>query len=505
MARLGKSSASMPEALLKDWREDGPGMLSSDGGMEDNISRSIGLSMNSKAIAKNVPAHILLATLAMLPAGTTHSGLDRWAPQIGTKKRAAISVLNNVALIVDAEQMDDMEVSISVHPVVRSYMQQCSRIPPTIRDIVRDACYKFILEHQTSPGDSCFKDNIRILSSEELNIQSILLGTTKIHTIMPPVSEIEHALEALVAFCWYQHWTKPRTELIEHGLELSRAAQLDQYTGELLFCLGKAFFSLGRYHDACSNFIEARHYFKRLSDVARASECAFELSWLYIYLLDVPSAENALLMVSEEDRTANGYVGARWMLEMGACLWGSHKFPEALESLNAAKDALESEEMNRPVDAARCLYVTARVLSSMSRLPEALEAMNQSLRVNEMFGPDNRMLESSIGKVYLLLAIEAPFDEILPVLQHTMQRAQEIGRPLWIAQALDHLGELYAREGKLLPAIEYYKAAETEYKTMPHCEDHIARCQDNHRRLSLVKSNPTETGLAVSRLTDCMI
>ncbi len=501
LARLGNSSKSEPEALLKDWREDGPGILPLDGEMEDKISRSIRLSLTRKTIVKNEPANTLLATLAMLPAGTTHTRLDRWAPHLGGKKRAAIAALNDVALIVDSDPTDGGEVSISIHPVVRSYLQNSGRISPEVRDTVRDTCYNFVIEHQSSPGDLQFREKLRILSIEEVNVQSILLEATR-HSSINNTPEIEKGLQALIAFAWYQHWTKPRTEVVIHGLELARKAQLDQHVAEFLFCLGSTLFRLDRYLDAIEVFTEARDCFRKLQNTVRASECSFELSELHQFMQDIVGAEEALNNSEGGQETSDLYAKARGELARGVFLWWSRSFAEALENLTVAKEIFESKEINRPVDAARCLHTIARSLGAMHRFTEALEAIDQALDIFKRHGPDNRLVDTLLIKSCLHFLLGSPVDVMLSTFEETLHRGQELGGPLPIAQALECFGELYARERKLQLAVEYYKAAETEYATIPGWQGDAHRCQMN---CSHLENNMTEERWDVQRLSDWMI
>jgi tetratricopeptide (TPR) repeat protein len=497
VATLGKRSKSTPEALLKDWHKHGPGMLSSDGSVEDSISRSIGLSMNSKTIAKNVPARTLLATLAMLPAGTTHSRLDWWIPELGNnKRRVAITALNNVALVVDTE-LDDSEVVISLLPVVQSYMQHGSHIPATVCDNVRNACYKLVLEHKSSPGDPTFKNDLLILSSEQMNIQSILLDASRTADVnttnatpSPNVPDIRKVLEVLVAFCWYQHWTKPRTEVIEHTLKLAHEAGLEEFIAECLFCLGSTFFRLDRYKDAENSYAKARDYFKKLSNVVRASECSFEIVGLSDYIGNTSMAEEALGSVSEEDMNADAYLRAGSKMARGKFCWRIGQYAQALKHLTAAKEAFETKEINRPVDAAFCLHSISRVFASMGRIQDAVKAVDHCLDIYEKTGPDNRLAETLLVKDYILLKAHAAGDQVLPTLQRTLQKSQELGRPLAIAQALELLGEFHVGERDVCSAIDYYQAAQKQYETIDGAQSNIGRCQYNCNQLVLMEVDP---------------
>jgi tetratricopeptide (TPR) repeat protein len=179
-----------------------------------------------------------------------------------------------------------------------------------------------------------------------MNIQYILLEVTRNVDVMASVPDIEKGLEALIAFSWYQHWTKPRTEVIEHSLKLARKAQLEQHSAESLFCLSSTLFRLGKYEHACKSYIEARDYFRKLTNVVRANECSFELVALYVYLQQSDNADQVLRSVSEDDLGADGYVRAREKLACGRYYWYEGQYSEALENFSAAKEAFETQEIN---------------------------------------------------------------------------------------------------------------------------------------------------------------
>ena len=431
----------------------------------------------------------------MLPAGTTHSRLDWWVPELGNKKSAAITALNNVALIVDAE-LDESEVAISALPVVQSYMRYSQHIPAIVRDNVRNACYKLVLEHKSSPGDPTFRDDLLILSLEQTNIQSIVLDATRtadVNTpnamLSPDIPDMGKVLEVLVAFCWFQHWTKPQTEVIEHTLKLAHKVGLEECIAECLFCLGSTFFRLDRYKDAEISYVKARDYFTKLSNVVRASECSFELADIYLYMSNVSKAAEALDSVPQKDMNAHAYVRARSKMAYGKFYWNTLQFTEALEYLTDAKEIFETKEIDRPVDAAYCLHSIARVLASMQRIPDAVKAVDQSLDIYEKTGPDNRLAETLLVKDYILLKVQAPPDQVLPTLQRTLQKSQELGRPLAIAQALELLGEFHACQRDVRSSIEYYQAAQAQYETIDNVQS-ISRCQHSRREFMHMEADP---------------
>jgi tetratricopeptide (TPR) repeat protein len=134
--------------------------------------------------------------------------------------------------------------------------------------------------------------------------------------------------------------------------------------------------------------------------------------------------------VFEGDLGANGYVRARGQLARGGYYWYLRRPSKALEDLTAAMEAFETLEINRPVDAAYCPHPISRALASMGRFTDAEEAADRCLKLYDKFGPDNRLVDALLVKGYILLSVKAPFDDVLRVLERTLQKAQELGGPL---------------------------------------------------------------------------
>ena len=73
MARLGKEGHSTANELILAWSENGPDILPDH--QEQNMNRSISLSVDSNLMKQNPQAILLLNILSCLPAGTTKATL----------------------------------------------------------------------------------------------------------------------------------------------------------------------------------------------------------------------------------------------------------------------------------------------------------------------------------------------------------------------------------------------------------------------------------------------
>jgi hypothetical protein len=129
----------------------------------------------------------------------------------------------------------------------------------------------------------------------------------------------------------------------------------------------------------------------------------------------------------------------------------------------------------------------------MGKFQEALQAVDQSLDIYEQTGPDNRLVETLLVKDLILPKARFPDAKVLETLERTHQKAQELGRPLAIAQALELSGDVYTKQRDVSSARVFYEAAQTQYETIGKTHmgvRGVSRCQANCRQLSLMEGNP---------------
>ena len=236
-------------------------------------------------------------------------------------------MLRDAALVVDKELGEPGNVMTSVLPIVQSYMHHSGRISETVQEGIQAVCYRFVCDHKLSPGDPIFMTDLVSLASEETNIQAILLEATRSklgsqmaerESSMSSTFLADTQLDALLAFSWYQHYSKPHPDVAERTVMSTGMMKKEQYLAEALFCLGNIFFKMDHYQDACNQFEEARECFKTLSngpDLLRAGQCAVELSNILQY--ETGAWEFAMQAQADLEGSGSAYDAACSLLALG--------------------------------------------------------------------------------------------------------------------------------------------------------------------------------------------
>ncbi|KAG8806568.1 hypothetical protein FRC19_007167, partial [Serendipita sp. 401] len=242
MAKQAVKSFVSPDELLDEWKRSGTKTLSGD--LRLKMNRSIELSVESQVMIENPNAQKLLALLSKLPSGTNQRHLKWWAQTV-EHIPSAIATLNDTALITQRQE-GVSSPTFFVLPVVQTYLHENLRYKsPEVGRLVIEACCRFVLDHKSSPDDREFKVHIQELDIEKTNILSILLGVNP-ETLLELglAHNASVVLEAMLAFSWYQFWTKPNPDLLNHLLEVASSLNSGgeptlRHIAEAHFCLGK--------------------------------------------------------------------------------------------------------------------------------------------------------------------------------------------------------------------------------------------------------------------------
>ena len=194
MARLAKEGLSTAKELILAWSQNRPDILPEH--HEQNMNRSISLSIDSNLMKKNPQALLLLNILSCLPAGTSKATLRWWVPALHSSMvPSAIATLSKTGLLVENRRQDSDSV-LFVLPVVQSFMQQRGRIGKEIRQNIQISCGQYILDHVRRQNNPALSE-VKALAAEDVNIQAILCGSpTMQQTDM--LSDI--AIDALIEF-----------------------------------------------------------------------------------------------------------------------------------------------------------------------------------------------------------------------------------------------------------------------------------------------------------------
>ena len=118
MAKLGRKGRSSAKVLLNEWSQVGTGMISRSSSPEDNMNRSISLSVDRDFVQRDPDAMLLLSTLSLLPAGTSRMNLRWWAPNLKSVTSAVVTLLDAALLTT----RDDATETLFVLPVIQSFM-----------------------------------------------------------------------------------------------------------------------------------------------------------------------------------------------------------------------------------------------------------------------------------------------------------------------------------------------------------------------------------------------
>ena len=257
MARLGKEGQSTAKELIVAWSKNGPDILPDH--HEQNMNRSISLSVDSNLMKQNPQALLLLNVLSCLPAGTTKATLRWWVPELDSSMvPSAIATLSKTGLLVENRRQDSDFPVLFVLPVVQSFMQQHDRIGEEIRQNVRLSCSQYVLDHYYQNRDSMLK----ALAAEDINIQAILCSSpTTQHSNMLS----DKAIEALISFSWYRcNCVKPNLEIAKHVVSMAKAFGDKKSIASSLWSLGITYSYLGEIYAAYDHLKEAYQLFNDL-------------------------------------------------------------------------------------------------------------------------------------------------------------------------------------------------------------------------------------------------
>ena len=538
MATRGRESGSSPKQLLEEWTQQGSDMLSSDGSRESGTNKSISLlvdrnpspngspenemsqstslpvdnsspdgslesGMNKSIIlsidrdfVKSDPDAIdLLATLSLLPAGTTREHLGYWAPNLKSLS-GAITTLSRAALIQTAAQSDDHTSQIlSVLPVIQSFILR-NRIPKRIREDVRSAFCKYVLEHACRYRDSKFKVNAEALAKEDVNIQSILVGATD------DTGQDDHLVQALLAFSWYRRDTKPLIAVAQHTLKVAKANGNKQYIAEALVCLGSSYWEVG-------NSAEAKEVLKESflmlagDDSSQNQQLGFECTLAYLCASSfMPSHQWERQQYWEEKKTMvedvlartkgkNAYWHACALEALGRLCLNFEKYKQALQAFAGAAHKMKGLGCTR--DMAAILEGKARTIDHLYYHPHTLahDAVQEAWEMARHLEPSHVH-----GAILLLLGrVSIRMGRLVDAMnafEKGLSAYQYIGSGLGVAQAWDHIGFLYVNTGAASDAYSAFNTSNEIYTTLGNADgqEGTTRCWFNMRAIETKLRNP---------------
>ena len=294
MARLAKEGLSTAKELILAWSANGPDILPDH--HEQNMNRSISLSVDSNLMKQNPQALLLLNVLSCLPAGTSKSTLRWWVQALHSSMvPSAIATLFKTGLLVENRRQDSDSPVLFVLPVVQSFMQQHGRIGKDIQQNVQLSCSQYVLDHHKSiPALLVSESERKALAAEDVNIQAILCSS-------PTTQELsDKAIEALISFSWYRCDAKPNLEVAKHAVSMARAFGNKTYIASSLWCLGDTYGYLGEFYASYDNLQEAYQLYNALQVLPGNRELLRRRCQCGISMVDV-----ARLVLKERDKVVS--------------------------------------------------------------------------------------------------------------------------------------------------------------------------------------------------------
>ncbi|KAF8074059.1 hypothetical protein FPV67DRAFT_784802 [Lyophyllum atratum] len=489
LAKVGKLTGLSAEDLLKQYNRVGTAMLGQGSDAEHSMDICIGLSVYGPAMKQHAEAVDLLATLAMLPVGTTYDKLEKWWARSLTNLIGALEVLRETSLV------EEQNSTFLVLPVIRRYILDPSHFPPTIRIAIIESACNFLSQHTSSRGDDLHKVHTAALSVEEGNLQAILLESTQ------PTPEL---ITSLLALARHQRATRPRTDVIQHALKLVYDMEDNSnILGTTHLCYGDILADLDQYDDAREHYTLARDSFLSIPDMKQAAKCLLKVVYVNSYGRPVYEEDKARIEKarSEFEAINDPHGLALCLYHSGTLHWqfgaSQGSFIDATDLIQRARAAFE--ELADAFPAARCAIQLAIVCSAELNHDRAMRWMEECRATGwmEEYRQSKRPeTQTATPKRILARAFIATgdYDAALKLLIQVLGHDELHGSPLATAETLEHMGRAWAKMGEKLDARKAYWDSLAKYSWViggAAVEGEI-RCWFFLRRLGDPTLSPTE-------------
>ncbi|KAG8846021.1 hypothetical protein FRB91_001249 [Serendipita sp. 411] len=325
-----------------------------------------------------------------------------------------------------------------------------------------------------------------------MNIQAIFCGVkTESLSELTLVESVTKVFDAMLAFAWYQFWTKGGTDILIHLLELVPSSNIGEesalrYTAEVHVCLGRMYCRLGRYQKACECLWNARNNFIKLgtpTDRIRAGESALYVADTYIYLQADGMDIFSLVSQAQKELKDDPKGSARALLYLGAYYWYEKMTDKALETLECARESLD--KLGCTVDVMACRTYITRCYARQGKLEEWSKAGKELLHLSMWVGVDDWMANALLRHSRCSIRMEK-YDDALVMLRSSIFLFNGIGLPLEAVEGLELAGYAYAKKGDLLGAKIAYKTAKKQYddlKETSQTKEGSHNCEENLRKI----------------------
>jgi len=489
MAKLGVEGQSTANDLLKAWLDSGPDIFPD---YEQNMSQSIRLSVESNLVKRNPNAITLLATLSLLPAGTTKENLRWWAPALKTSMiPPAIASLSQAALLVENTRENSASPVLFVVPVVQSFMHQHGRIAEEVRKQVHFSCCEYVLAHACRFNDLTFPNKSKALAAEDTNIQSILFSSfTLLHTALS-----DRTIEALIAFGWHYCDTKPNLEVANIVVAAAKDFGVEKYIASAVWCLGQTHAQLSDFFSSYNYLQEAYQLFNTfpLVDVKLqqlGGQCGIDFVNTMRLVLPVNHKGKVVSLARDVEKKcatlSDDLIHGRSLVALGAVLHRVQQWKKALRYLDHARTMLKA--IGNTDNLSEACQIISWVHCKEGRLPEALDAIEEAWKYAKL--TENISVQAKISLDFSSILFHANRDtEAWEYLELSLMKASSVGNQFCIAQTLEYMGYGYLRQGDYQNAYGAYGAIAKRYLGTVDAEI-VERCKDNMAMIEQKQRNP---------------
>jgi len=447
---------------------------------DGNLNRSISYSVDGNYVRKNPDALTLLATLSLLPAGTSVRHLHWWAP--GVKQvSSAVATLTGAGLLDDKTQQ-----ILSALPIVRSFMSSTERISDSIRKQVLEGCIEYVIHHRSRGYyDLDFKQKSAALALEDANICFVLSGSH-------PTHPSDRFIRTLLAFARYRLDTNPSIEIAQHTLCVAKLSNKNRYIGEAFFVTGGTYWRLGHFKDAERYLSEAYRLLDNITitndhNIPRIIvQCCFFLVQTRVNLdSSADLLATARCLCDRLGNVRDDFVQAGIFRVLGFChLRRPQDLHLAVDNLRQSANTFKDiKTLDCRSDVADVMSLLAKLYHTSSRLPEALEAIEAATNAIDSSGRQRMhgVVSRTHGEVLITLGRH---EEALLKLEESLALSQQVGHLFGISWTLEHFGYIYASRGDYEDAIMAYEASVKTYEQTNTETSHMGRqgmkrCEEN--------------------------
>lgn len=251
-----------PQYILRRWKNEKIGMLSTGDGSLENIEVSIRLSIAALDVTNNFEAVQLLGLLSQLP-----DGLLQWEERLPLIAAGFQNVHRSFHLLHKAALVFLWKGAANVLSPIRHYVNRYH--PPDLHQVrcLESYFWDLVHTHATEApllGFICAKE---ILEADIGNIRSLIIHAARSH---PSVQVVDAALE----ISEFLYRTNPSTELLYEAIALVKQFGCPIKKAQLYRRFGNILHMRNIYFGPSDTSTEAREHFLDVDDVLDAAQCA---------------------------------------------------------------------------------------------------------------------------------------------------------------------------------------------------------------------------------------